>query len=144
MKTRTRTKVPYTPQQMYDLVVDMDSYPQFIPWCIQASKSDVKSDRFLAHMTVAFKGIRETFTTLDRVIPGKRVDIELKKGPFKHLKSTWVFEPMKKSSGTQIDFIIDFKFKSKLLDLTMGPVFYQATKKMVAAFTQRAHDLYKE
>ncbi|MBF0138450.1 MAG: type II toxin-antitoxin system RatA family toxin [Magnetococcus sp. DMHC-1] len=132
--------VPYTPQQMYDLVIDMDSYPQFLPWCVQARKYEVTDTRFMAEMTISFKGLRETFRTVDLLEPGRSIRISLHSGPFKHLENSWVFVPV--PEGTRVEFSIDFKFKSKLLELTMGPVFSTVTQRMVTAFRQRADIVY--
>ncbi|MBF0284053.1 MAG: type II toxin-antitoxin system RatA family toxin [Magnetococcales bacterium] len=136
----TTETTPFSPQQMYDLVVDMESYQKFLPWCAASGKKDEKPDAFVAEMTFSFKGFRETFRTLDRLVPGQRVDITLLSGPFKHLHSGWVFTPA--ANGTRIDFYIDFQFSNKLMDLAFGPVFALASKQMVSAFKQRAVDVY--
>ncbi|MBF0186456.1 MAG: type II toxin-antitoxin system RatA family toxin [Magnetococcales bacterium] len=140
MKSVATETVPFTPQQMYDLVVDMDSYPEFIPWCTAAGKYDETDTSFVAEMTVSFKAVRETFRTLDTVEPGKRITINLMSGPFKELKSEWRFSEVPR--GCKIDFSIEFSFKNRLMDMTLGPVFGQATKKMVKAFRDRAKALY--
>ncbi|MBF0176377.1 MAG: type II toxin-antitoxin system RatA family toxin [Magnetococcales bacterium] len=132
--------VPYTPQQMYDLVVDMDSYPQFLPWCVQARKYDVTETQFMAEMTISFKGLRETFRTVDLLVPGRSIRISLHSGPFKRLENFWNFTPV--SGGTRVEFSIDFKFKNRLLDVSMGPLFSMVTQRMVAAFRQRADIVY--
>lgn len=133
--------VPYTPQQMYDLVVDMKSYPKFIPWCAHGASHDHRPDQFIAEITFTFKGVRETFRTLDRVVPGRQVRISLLSGPFSNLESCWDFTPL--AEGCKIDFYIDFQFKNKLMDLALGPAFGLAAKKMVDAFHKRADDLYR-
>ncbi|MBF0154353.1 MAG: type II toxin-antitoxin system RatA family toxin [Magnetococcales bacterium] len=132
--------VPFTPEQMYDLVVDMASYSQFLPWCVKARKFDETPQQFIAEMTIAFKGLRETFQTVDTVIPGREVTIRLKSGPFRALESQWRFTPL--DEGTRIDFYIDFQFRNPILEMTLGPVFSAASKQMVEAFRQRAHALY--
>ncbi len=142
MKTVASETVPFTARQMYDLVVDMDSYPKFIPWCAAASKRDETESQFVAEITFTFKGMRETFRTLDKVVPGEKVEISLMSGPFRRLNSTWRFIPTT-DGGSRIDFSIDFQFKNKLMDLALGSVFGQASKKMVACFRKRAFELYK-
>ncbi|MBF0620603.1 MAG: type II toxin-antitoxin system RatA family toxin [Magnetococcales bacterium] len=141
MKASASETVPFTPQQMYNLVVDMDAYPEFIPWCSHATKRNETPEQFIAEMTFSFKGFRETFHTVDRLIPGKEVRISLEKGPFKHLESVWSFQELGPTQ-TRIDFSIDFRFKSRLMDLSLGPVFSQATKQMVSSFRKRAFELY--
>lgn len=134
------TIVPYTPNQMYDLVVDMDHYPDFLPWCAKARKFDVEPDQFMAEMTFTFRGFRETFRTLDRVIPGERIQISLVSGPFSKLENEWRFSPV--ANGTRVDFMIDFQFKSRLIDAALGPFFSHATREMVTAFRKRADQVY--
>ncbi|MBF0584620.1 MAG: type II toxin-antitoxin system RatA family toxin [Magnetococcales bacterium] len=136
------TVVPFTPDQMYRLVVDMDRYPEFLPWCSKARKFECEPDRFKSEITFSFKGLRETFYTLDVIEPGRKITITLTSGPFRHLESEWLFTPV--GEGTKIDFFIDFNFKNKLIDLTIGPVFGEASRRMVDAFKQRAEKLYRD
>lgn len=132
--------VAYSPRQMYDLVVDMERYPEFLPWCVAGRRLRDEGHQFVAEMTVAFKGVREVFQTLDRVVPGERVDIQLVRGPFSHLRSEWSFTPV--AGGTRVDFFIDFQFKSFLLNMTVGPLFAHAARQIVQAFSDRAHARY--
>ncbi|MEO5340585.1 MAG: type II toxin-antitoxin system RatA family toxin [Magnetococcus sp. MYC-9] len=134
------TIVPYTPDQMYQLVVDMDRYPEFLPWCVKARKYESDEAGFKSEITFAFKGLRETFYTQDRLEPGRKITITLLSGPFRHLESEWLFTPME--GGTKVDFFIDFNFKNKLIDLTVGPLFGEASRRMVEAFKQRAQAIY--
>ncbi|MBF0628888.1 MAG: type II toxin-antitoxin system RatA family toxin [Magnetococcales bacterium] len=134
--------VSFTPEQMYTLVTDMDRYPEFIPWIVKARKYDEQQDRFLSEMTFAFKGLRETFHTEDRVVPNERIAIQLVSGPFRDLESEWRFTPV--PEGTRIDFFISFSFKNRLLDFTLGPLFGEASKRMVDAFKQRATEIYRQ
>ncbi|MBF0186455.1 MAG: type II toxin-antitoxin system RatA family toxin [Magnetococcales bacterium] len=140
-RIRLTETIPYTPDQVYGLIVDVESYPQFLPWCVSTRKFDVEEEQFIAELTIAFKGIRQSFQTIDRVIPGKQVDIHLKSGPFRHLTSHWRLTPQSNDS-TRIDFSIDFQFKSRIMNMTVGPVFTHAAKQMVAAFRSRAQALY--
>jgi coenzyme Q-binding protein COQ10 len=141
-KIRLSETVPYTPSQMFDLVADVPSYPEFLPWCVATRKFDEREDRFTAELIVSFKGIRESFQTLDTFIPNQRIDIALLSGPFRHLNTEWVFTPVPR--GTRIDFHIDFQFKNRLLDMTLGPFFTLASKQMLSAFRNRAHVLYRK
>ncbi|MBF0193142.1 MAG: type II toxin-antitoxin system RatA family toxin [Magnetococcales bacterium] len=141
-KRTSSTKVPYSASQMYDLVVDMDRYPEFIPWLAKARKYDEKDNKFMSEMTISFKGMRETFKTLDTVVPGKKITISNISGPFKHLESEWSFIDSP-NGGCTIDFFIDFRFKSRLIEMALGPVFGEASKRMVDAFRKRADDIYK-
>ncbi|MEO5331447.1 MAG: type II toxin-antitoxin system RatA family toxin [Magnetococcus sp. YQC-5] len=134
------TVVPFTPEQMYALVEDMDRYPEFIPWIVKAHKFNLQPDRFHSEMTFSFKGLRETFYTEDRFIPNQKITIRLLSGPFQRLESEWQFKPI--PEGTRVDFFIEFTFKNRLLDLTLGPLFGEASKRMVDAFKQRAMEMY--
>lgn len=139
-KHSSTTLVSFTPEQMYTLVADMDRYPEFIPWIVKARKYDVKEDRFMSEMTFAFKGLRETFHTQDFIVPNESIRIQLVSGPFRDLESEWRFSPAE--GGARIDFFINFSFKNRLLDFTLGPVFGEASKRMVEAFKQRATEIY--
>ncbi|MBF0610410.1 MAG: type II toxin-antitoxin system RatA family toxin [Magnetococcales bacterium] len=134
------TVVPYSARQMYDLVVDMDSYPAFLPWIVKARKYQEEDNQFLSEMTFSFKGIRETFHTVDRLVPGESIHISLLKGPFHHFENEWHFTPL--PEGCRVDFSVDFRFNSKLLDLTLGPFFSSMTQKMVSSFRTRADQVY--
>ncbi|MBF0589335.1 MAG: type II toxin-antitoxin system RatA family toxin [Magnetococcales bacterium] len=136
-----RKDLPFSSQQMYDLVADVESYPQFIPWCTETRKFDIQETQFMAELTVAFKGIRQSFQTLDKIIPGKQIDINLKSGPFRRLTSQWKFVD-RGPEACQVVFSIDFQFKNRLMDMTMGPVFSQSSRQMVGAFEKRARQLY--
>ncbi|MBF0369164.1 MAG: type II toxin-antitoxin system RatA family toxin [Magnetococcales bacterium] len=138
---RISEKVPFTAAQMYDLVADVEKYPQFLPWCVGSRVFDRKEDGFTAEMTVAFKGMRETFQTVDKIVPGSRIDISLRSGPFKYLTSTWAFKP--DSKGSRVEFFIRFKFQSRLKEMVLGPVFTVISKQMLDAFRKRAHVIYK-
>lgn len=132
--------VPFSPSQMYDLVVDMDRYPEFLPWCSSARKYDCEKDCFKSEITFSFKGLRETFYTLDHVEPGHKITITHTSGPFRYLMSEWLFTPV--PGGTKINFFIDFHFKNPILNITLGPLFAEASRRMVGAFEKRAKIVY--
>lgn len=132
--------LPFTPQQMYDLVVDVDRYPEFLPWCVKTRTFDFRPNQFTAELTISFRGMRESFQTVDRIIPNQEVKVSLLKGPFSHLENTWKFQPA--PGGTRVEFYIDFRFQNRIIDLTMGPLFSHAARQMVAAFRNRAHAIY--
>ncbi|MBF0270853.1 MAG: type II toxin-antitoxin system RatA family toxin [Magnetococcales bacterium] len=140
-RIRISETVRFAPEQMYALVVDVERYPDFLPWCATTRVWDRTPTQFMAEMTVSFKGIRETFRTLDIVDPGKRIEINLKDGPFKYLASIWTFAPDPK--GTRVDFFIDFSFQSRMKEMIMGPVFSEASRRMLEAFKARAAVVYR-
>lgn len=139
-RIRVTETLPFSAKQIYDLVVDVDQYPQFLPWCVKSRTWDRQPDQFMAELTVSFKGLRESFQTLDILIPEKKVEVNLKSGPFHYLVSTWVFNKIE--NGTKVDFLIDFKFDSRMKEMIMGPVFSQVSKQMISAFRKRAVALY--
>jgi coenzyme Q-binding protein COQ10 len=143
MPTHSETRfLPYPPDKLFDLVADIESYPKFLPWCVGARILKREGNMITADLMVGFKMFRETFTsevTLDRP---QRIDVRYVKGPLKHLNNHWVFNPME--GGTQIDFLIDFEFRSVLLRRVMQPLFHEAVRVMVSAFGARAKALYTE
>ena len=136
-----KRKLPYTPEQMYDLVSDVERYPEFLPWCVAARIRKRDGNLMIADLMIGFKMIREKFTskvTLDR--PG-RVDVTYTDGPFKYLNNHWIFEQAE-DGGTLVDFYVDFEFRSKVLQAVIGALFNEAVSLMVAAFEKRARQLY--
>lgn len=132
--------LPYTQEQLFDLVADVERYPEFLPWCVGARILRRDGDVLTADLIVGFKMLRETFTskvTLNRL---SDIQVEYQKGPFKHLRNIWNFIP--RDGGCEIDFYIDFEFKSRLLRNIMGPLFGEAVRRMVSAFEDRAKTIY--
>lgn len=134
--------LPYSPEQLFELVADVDRYPEFLPWVVAARVLSRGEDRLRAELAVGFKGIRERFIShvaLDRV--NLRIDVAYEDGPFKYLENHWVFNPHG-DSGCRIDFDVDFEFKSRILEALMGRLFQEAVMRMVRAFEGRAAALY--
>lgn len=141
MPTITRsTIVPYTPQQMFDLVNDIENYPQFLPWCPQAKINHRETDGVEATLYFAKGPVCHAFTTRNRLTPYERVDMHLVKGPFRFLQGTWHFE--KDPQGSKIAFEISFEWSHALLDLAIGPFFNHIIGSLIEAFTQRARVIY--
>lgn len=132
--------LPYSAQQLFDLVVDIDKYPEFLPWCRAARILERKENEFLGELVISFAHMTERYTSRVVLNPSNAIDVTMIKGPFEHLINRWKFTPA--GEGTQVDFFIDFKFKSKILDKLMGSMFAKATDKMVGAFSERARQLY--
>lgn len=130
---------PYTTRQIYDLVADVDKYPEFIPWCVAARVTERTSEYVVADLVVGFKGITEKYTS--RVhLKENEIEVEYLSGPFETLENNWKFTSTE--NGSKIDFYIKFQFKSKLLQALIGGLFEAACHKMVNAFTERAKKLY--
>jgi len=142
----TERRVKHSAQDMFDLVADVESYPRFVPLCERLivrgrTKVDGK-DILVADMTIAYKVIRETFTSrvaLDHA--GLRISASYLDGPFRHLDNQWSFTPV---SGREsiIRFSIDYEFKSRTLGVLMGAVFDRAFRKFAEAFEARADEVY--
>jgi coenzyme Q-binding protein COQ10 len=132
----------HSPEQLFDLVADVERYPEFLPWCIGARIRSRRENVLIADLIIGFKGIRERFTsevTLDR--PGMRVDVAYRDGPFKYLNNHWIFRAQP-DGACEIDFFVDFEFRSRLLQRIIGLLFNEAVRRMVAAFEARADQLY--
>ncbi len=144
MPTHAEKRVlPYSPRQLYDLVADVERYPDFLPWCMAARVRwrESQSDLIVADLVIGFKMFRERFTSRVRLDPlGPRIDVAYEQGPFKYLNNHWVFEDH--PQGCAIDFYVDFEFHSRLLQKLIEPLFSEAVRRMVAAFETRARALY--
>jgi len=134
--------LPYTPDQLFDLVADVERYPEFLPWCVGARIRKRDGDMFFADLVIGFKMIRERYTSkvvLDRA--AMRIDVTYTEGPFQYLNNHWSF--VANADGTTtIDFFVDFEFKSKILQKVIGSLFNEAVKLMVGAFEKRAGQLH--
>ena len=138
-----RRVLPYSPKQLYDLVAGVEFYPEFLPWCKAARIRERTPGLLVADLVIGFKVFRERFTSRVSLDPeGGRIDVTYAEGPFKFLKNHWVF--LDHPEGCEIDFYVDFEFRSKILQAAMEALFHQAVKRMVGAFEQRARALYGE
>jgi len=142
MPTHAEKKVlPYTPEQLYDLVASVDKYPEFLPWCIGARVKENSDTHLVADLVIGFKMFRERFTShVKKDAAQPRIDVEYKDGPFKYLNNHWIF--LDHPDGCEIDFYVDFEFKSMILQKTIGLLFNEAVQRMISAFESRAKDLY--
>jgi len=143
MPTHAEQRVlPYRADQLFDLVADIERYPEFLPWCVAARIRSRKDDEVIADLVIGFKMIRERFTSrvkLDRA--NRRIDVTYAEGPFRYLNNHWVFEELPDGT-TRIDFFVDFEFRSPVLQKIIGVLFNEAVRRMVAAFEARAKALY--
>ncbi|CAN7275699.1 type II toxin-antitoxin system RatA family toxin [Rhizobium rhizogenes] len=144
-KFETHRPVPHTPDQMFDLVADVERYPEFLPLCdglvIRNRKERDGKVLLVADMTVGYKAIRETFTTQVLLNKAERaIDVKYIDGPFKYLDNRWRFQPT--DNGCVIDFFIDYEFKSRILGALMGSMFDRAFRMFTDAFETRAGKIY--
>jgi coenzyme Q-binding protein COQ10 len=147
MSRHAETKVlPYTAAQMYDLVADVASYPQFLPWTAAArirTRTPIEGGEVMeADLVISFKVFRERFGSRVTLLPGQQTILtEYIDGPFKHLKSVWRFRDLE-PGGCEVGFEVDFEFKNAILAGIIGLVFNEAMTRVVRAFETRAHKLY--
>jgi len=134
--------LPYTPDQMFDLVADVERYPEFLPWCVGLRVRERAENVILADLMVGFKMLREKFTSRVTLQRPSRIDVVYIEGPFRHLENRWTFLPQ--PGGTMVEFFIDFEFRSRMLRVVMEPLFHEAVRRMVSAFETRAAKLYGE
>lgn len=138
-------RVPFTPRQMFDLVADVESYPAFLPMCESLSvlrrTEEEGVTALVATMTVGYKAIHESFTTRATLWPADlRVLVQYLDGPFSRLENNWRFLPA--PDGADVDFHIDYEFRSALLGLLMGALFDKAFRRFAEAFEERAREVY--
>lgn len=142
MPTHAEKRVlPYTPEQLFRLVAEVERYPEFLPWAVASRIRKREGNVIWADLVIGFKMVRERFTSkvvLDE--PGRRIDVEYAEGPFHHLNNHWIFHPH--PDGCLVDFYVDFEFRNKVLQTIIGALFNEAVRRMVAAFETRAHQLY--
>ena len=146
MPTHSETRMlPYTAQQMYDLVADVASYPEFLPWCaaarIRARTAHGDAEVMEADLVISFKVFRERFGSRVTLYPERKsIDTEYIDGPFRYMKSTWDFADAE--GGCEVRFFVDFEFKNAVLQGIIGVVFNEAMQRIVRAFERRAAALY--
>ncbi len=131
---------------MFELVADVERYPEFLPWCvalrIAERRTDAQSEFLTCDMVVAYKVFRERFRSLVRLDrAGRRIDVDYVDGPFRSLKNDWAFSEAR-GGGSIVDFSIEFEFRSLLLQATAQAVFERAFLKMSDAFVERARSVY--
>jgi len=133
--------MPYTPEQMYDLVADVKRYPEFLPWVVAMRVRKDEETETIADMVVGFKAIRETFTSKVLKTPKSKIHVEYVDGPLQYLHNDWAFES-DGEGGCVVDFKVDFAFKNRLFQSLAGQFFEKALMKMIGAFEKRAEELY--
>jgi coenzyme Q-binding protein COQ10 len=133
--------LPYTPEQMFDLVADVKNYPEFLPWVAAVRVRSDGETLMVADLVVGFSSIKETFTSRVNKHRPDSIAIDYVEGPLKHLHNTWKFRPDGKG-GTDIDFCVDFAFRSRIFEALAGQMFDRALRRMIGAFETRAHALY--
>lgn len=133
--------LPYSQKQLFDLVAQVDRYPEFLPWCTASRITKQDGNLFFADLVVRFKVFTERFKSKVTLHEHDQIDVEYIDGPFRYLNNHWRF--LAQDDGTcVIDFFVDFEFRSKVLQALIGLLFNEAVSRMVGAFEARAQDLY--
>ena len=130
---------PFPPEFIFDIVADVKSYPEFLPWCVATRVYREKPADFLADVVIGFKIFRETWTSHIYLDKPDTIVVDYIKGPMRHLHNEWKFTPH--AEGTLVDFILDFEFKNPILQKLVGALFEEAVHHMVSAFEKRVQDL---
>ena len=141
MRHKERRVINHSPLNLFKLVSDVKKYPEFLPWCLGARVKNNSKNNFDADLIIGFKIYKEIYSSqviLDHV--NKKIIVNYKNGPFEHLDNYWIFKDNMK--GCEVEFMVDFKFKSVFLQTLMETLFSEAVRRMVGAFEKRANELY--
>ena len=133
--------LPYTPQEMFILVSDIESYPDFLPWCTVARVLSREYDEVRACIDFTVSGVTRSFTTRNRHQINKMIEMQLVEGPFSRLNGCWQFEPLGEE-GCKISLFLEYDFSSRMLGMVVGPVFSQIANTLVDSFQKRAIEIY--
>ncbi|MGB2080137.1 MAG: SRPBCC family protein [Vibrio sp.] len=133
--------VSFSAEQMFNLVNDVESYPEFLPGCSGSTLHESSDDHMVASVDVSKAGIKKTFTTKNTLVENQRIQMDLVDGPFKHLQGVWRFIPLDESA-CKVELALEFEFSSKLIEMAFGKIFNELTSNMVSSFTQRAKQVY--
>lgn len=141
MPTHAERKiVAYSPEQLFDLVADVGQYPAFLPWCVGATVKSRTATDLTADLVIGFGPFREGFTSHVELDRPHRLVVRYEKGPFRYLNNQWSFSSDPR--GCQVQFFVEFEFRSRLLQSAIGVVFNEAVRRMVNAFLKRAREIY--
>lgn len=138
---RRSALLPYTAKQMYGLVNDINSYPEFIPWCVNCEVEENSINEKRATMHFAKSAIKTSVTTKNELVENEKITMHLVSGPFKNLIGLWQFEKIDEDA-CKVELDIQFEFSNHLYEKTLGPIFNQVANKLVSAFTDRAREMY--
>lgn len=142
MKTVHRNAlVMHSAAQMYALVNDIESYPQFLPWCSGSQIISETSAEIVASLDVAKGGVKKTFTTRNELTENQSIEMELVDGPFQRLAGCWNFKALNEEA-CKVELDLEFEFSGQLMAVMLGPIFNEAANTMVAAFCKRADEVY--
>lgn len=133
--------LPYTAVQLYALVMDIEKYPEFLPWCVGARINEQSANNLSADVIVGYKMFREVFSSRVHFKKNKEIEVEYLKGPMRHLHNKWSFKELKNGS-CEVDFYVDFSLQSRLFEALVDQFFQVVLVRMIDAFEKRAQALY--
>jgi coenzyme Q-binding protein COQ10 len=132
--------LPYTPEQLFDLVADVGRYQEFLPWVAATRIREDSETAMVADLIVGFSALKETFSSRVKKNRPEQIDIDYIEGPLKHLHNHWKFRAV--PGGTEVDFCVDFAFRNRIFEALAGQMFDRALRRMINAFEERAAILY--
>ncbi len=135
--------VTHTPDEMFALVNDIESYPAFLPWCSDAAIVAASDTEIVARLTMSKGGLRRSFTTRNALTPGQKIAMTLVDGPFRKLDGQWTFKALG-SDGCEVGLAIEFEFAGLFIDMALGQFFEQTCRSLVDAFIQRSKTVYAD
>ncbi|MDG6882343.1 Ribosome association toxin RatA [Phocoenobacter uteri] len=135
------TLVPYSAEQMYALVNDYESYPQFLSGCVGAKTLTTAENELEAELHIQKLGISQRFSTHNKMIPNQKIEMQLLNGPFKNLQGAWTFTPFDEQS-CKIALHLEFEFSNPMIAMVFGKIFNELTQKMINSFKKRAKEVY--
>ena len=142
MPSHSETRIlPYTAEQLFDLVMDIEKYPEFLPWCVGARVNARSKDKVEADVIIGYKMFREKFSSRVHFIRPKSITVEYMQGPMRQLQNTWTFRDVK-GGKCQVDFHVDFTMRSKFFEALIDQFFHRVLAKMIDAFEARARQVY--
>lgn len=141
-KVNRSALMPYSAQQMFNVVNGIEQYPEFLPWCA-SSQIIQQSENMMEASILMKKGkLNHSFTTRNTLVPDQKIQVDLVNGPFKYLSGHWTFTSISEQ-GSKIELNLEFEFSNSIIGFLIGPVFTQIANTLVDAFCQRAHQLYR-
>lgn len=133
--------IPYDAGKMYELVLDINRYYEFLPWCSASKVLMQTDDEVKGQISINHSGLKKSFTTLNRLQKNKSIEMKMVEGPFKHLEGIWRFDVLA-DDASKISLDLDFEFSNKLVAMAINPVFSQIANSMVDSFCKRADAIY--
>ena len=141
--------LPFSAEQLYDLVNDVDAYPEFLPWCRSSSVEIVSATEVVATLDLALKALHKSFTTRNHLVPGSEIKIELDNGPFRSLEGCWQFTDLDSAPGSgesvhgcRVTLDLSFSLAGRILEMTAGPILEKVADSLVELFSDRARVVY--